>query len=174
MGNAWEGAYADDAMNFLTPMGIAQAEIAGWKLQYTGLKFTNMISSNMTRARQTMAITAHITGDWQRSFLIDPNLNERDATPGYSNDRQLQEEHRHTVAVTEAFYRIISLSQEGNLLVVSHHYTMEVLANILNIKVPLTTEGETYFPNAIPFIFDTLDGSLIVLGDNTKTPILSV
>lgn len=174
MGNAWEGAYADDDMNFLTPMGIAQAEVAGWKLQYTGLKFANMVSSTLTRARQTMAIMAHVTGDWQRRFVLDRRFDERDMNPVYNAEQKKHVEYLHIQDVTEAYNEtVLPLLDEGNVLLVTHHYTMEVLFPILGIEMPmLLVDGnmEPRIPNAVPYVLDMSTRELIVIDDFNKTP----
>lgn len=172
MANAWEGAYKSDPMNFLTPMGIAQAEVAGWKLKYTGLKFAHMVSSDLTRARQTMAIIAHIINDWQREFINLPNFNERNENSDMSQ-RQLEFEtlyHRETVKKAYDYY-IPNMLNDGNVMLVSHHYTMEVLFKHLELPMP-AVNGAARIPNSVPFIIDLETKEIIALNDATKTPII--
>jgi broad specificity phosphatase PhoE len=172
MGNAWDGAYESDPMNFLTPMGIAQAEVAGWKLKYTGLKFTHMVSSNLTRARQTMAIIAHIVDDWKRPFTIIEGFNERNENPKMDY-RQLEFEtlyHRETVKKTYDYF-IPNLLKDGNVMLVSHHYTMEILFKHLELPMP-EVNGAARIPNSVPFIVDLETKEIVALNDATKTPIL--
>lgn len=172
MGNAWEGAYESDPMNFLTPMGIAQAEVAGWKLKYTGLKFSHMISSDMTRARQTMAIIAHIVDDWKRPFTLLQGMNERNENPNMTQVERVSEiiSHRHKVISTYDTY-MPRLLKSGNVMLVTHHYTMEALFSYLKLPVP-NCQGEVRIPNAVPYIIDMSTFKITALDDATKTPII--
>ena len=171
MGNAWDGAYKQDAMNFLTPMGVAQAEVAGWKLAYTQLRFDHMISSDMTRARQTMAIIAHITGDWQRDFIVEPKLDERNSDP---NVNYYYERMVHKRQVKNAWNNVILPAlKTGNTLVVTHHYTMEELFELAGFANRLwSSEDVPRIPNAVAYIYDTQTKDLTILNDETKTPIM--
>lgn len=178
MGNAWDPAYKNPEMNFLTELGEAQVRLSGIKLRATGMRFNTMISSRITRARHTLAILAHTIGDWQREFILDNRFNERiptNATFGPGEEETPEVDHRTTVK--DGFESVVrpALAQ-GNVLLVSHYYTMKVLFEHLAVKYGLSLSklwgGTDHIPNAIPFIYDITDpfGKVVVLNDETRVP----
>ena len=137
-----------------------------------------MITSRITRARHTLAILAHTMGDWQREFVIDARFNERiptGATFGAGENETPEVDHRKSVK--DGFESVVRPALlKGNVLLVSHYYTMKVLFEYLAIKHGLSLSklwgGTEHIPNAISFIYDVNNpfGSVIVLNDETRVP----
>lgn len=174
MGNAWNAAYRNPEMNFLTEYGETQAKLAGLKLRETGIEFQNMITSGITRARHTLSILAHTMGDWKREFIVDARFNERIA-PGKEHGPNEREAlpHEHATRVMDGFSELVlpMLERNENVLLVSHYYTMQVLFKNIGVnKDTLWGHGE-HIPNAVPFIWDRdQPHKMIVLNDETRVP----
>ena len=77
-GNVWSEANRDDRTNFLSMKGRMQAELAGMELAQDEFEFTEVISSNMTRARETMVtiMSAFPADEHIRDYIIENDLNE--------------------------------------------------------------------------------------------------
>ena len=114
MGNVWKSAYRADERNFLSPMGITQAELCGKYFKHFEIDFTTLYSSNLLRARHTMVTILHEIG-WHRPWINLPGLNEINAT----------HDAAEMLRVKNAFQSIWETWTEGNLLVVSHYHTMQ-------------------------------------------------
>lgn len=174
MGNAWEEAYRNSEMNFLTELGQTQAKLAGLKLNQTGMRFDHMYCSGMLRARHTLAILAHTLDDWRREFLVDERFNEKIPTESIfaAGERETPENEHHD-RVVEGYEIMIlpSLKSGQNVLLVSHYYTMKVLFKHLGVRLDKLWGSADHIPNAVPFIWD-LDQPerMIVLNDETRVP----
>lgn len=156
IGNTWKPAYEDDNINFLSPLGIKQAEIAGILLKR---KFNISLpaSSALTRSRQTLNLILNEYGNWKQKFIIEPNLNEI-VPKGYGlvNEESVYE---HYDRVVEGFKNIISQWETGNLLLVTHYHTMNALFRHLKINYNELSLGD-YIPNAVHFIYDIHTNSI--------------
>ncbi len=179
MGNAWEPAYRNPAMNFLTELGEVQAKLAGLKLKKTGITFTHMICSNITRARQTLAVTAHTIGDWKRDFVVDDRFNERIAPHAIHGPNEGESSaETHSARVIDGYRMLVqpALERKENVLLVTHYYTMQALFHHLSKVTGLSLQRmwgrAEHIPNAVPFIIDVSDpfGNAIVLNDETRVP----
>lgn len=158
MGNYWKPAYRDDRANFLSDIGIKQAEIAGLFLKRNELNFTHIVSSDLTRARQTASTILINMGDWQRHYDIDPNFNEFNQFGG-----QPLEEHRELVF--KAMDTLMNTWQDGDAMCVTHYHTMQRIFDYLQVSRDKIESNEgKYVPNAIPFIYDM----------NTKQKIIKI
>lgn len=157
MGNAWKPAYRNEAMNFLSPLGMVQAELAGEKLNRHGYNFTTMISSGMTRARHTMCVVAQRIQNWQREFINDTRLNEMSLSGHVRDPRdRIESQDDHRRRVIDVFNNLIWPSlQDGDTLCVSHYYTMSVLFTCLNLNPDHIWGNGEHIPNAVPFVYDT-------------------
>lgn len=156
MGNYWKPAYKNDATNFLSNLGVRQAEILGIYLKRSGFNFKYIVSSNLTRARQTTAMALISMDDWQRHYEIDPNLNE---CHDYSSEGYTEDGNR----VRQGVDNLLNNWTDGDALCVSHYFTMQYIFDYLppkreNIE---SHHGKT-IPNAVPFVFDLSDQSKII------------
>lgn len=158
MGNAWKPAYRSDECNFLTPFGVRQAAVCGHFFMRAGIDFEHLYSSNLTRARHTMASILYEIG-WQRHWVNLPSLNELD------NVDNVQQRGR----VTDALNNILETWNSGNVLIVSHYHTMQVLFDVLNVK-PENRESHSglHVANGQPFAWDPEDPDHIRLVDMTR------
>lgn len=159
MGNYWKPAYNDDRANFLSDIGIKQAEIAGLFLKRQNFNFTYIVSSELTRARQTASTILINMGDWQRHYDIDPNFNEFNQ---YGS--QLFDDHYRKVSL--AMESLFDKWQTGDALCVTHYHTMQQIFDYL--KVPrhaIDSYQGKHVPNAIPFVYDMNDPVKIELMD---------
>lgn len=147
MGNVWPGAYQDDRMNFLSLRGMKQAELAGIDLERRGLEFDHVITSGLTRARQTAAIIMQIMNDWQRQYESDDRLNELDFEGG-----EIQRDHTNRVVAAMA-ETVMPMLETGNVLCVTHHFTMQVIFDYLNIDRKHVIAEGAICPNAVPFFY---------------------
>ncbi len=147
-GNVWSAANRDDRTNFLSKKGHKQAELAGLELATDGFEFETTISSKMTRACQTLVtIMEQFDGlAHQREHITDKRLSE-------SRSVHVEEEHR--VGVYAAMNDLIMPAlAKGNVLCVTHYFTMQRIFDFLHIKRhEFWCEGK-HIPNAIPFVYE--------------------
>lgn len=144
MGNVWKEAYKADERNFLTPYGALQAELTGHWFKRKEIQLDHVYSSNLTRARHTMAIILHETG-WQRPWLNLPALNE------LSDPDNPDEEAR----ARGAFHNIFSAWAEGNMLIVSHYHVMQVIFEYLPVeRKNIESHGGHHISNGKVFMWD--------------------
>lgn len=152
-GNVWSEANRVDETNFLSAKGRKQAEIAGMDLADDQFDFSAVISSGMTRARETMVtiMTEFNADDHIRDYIIDDRLNE-------CRNRSVAEEHQSGVfAVMNEI--VMPELQQGNVLCVTHYFTMQAIFNYLETAQPpfnrrnLWCDGRN-IPNAMPFVYD--------------------
>lgn len=158
MGNVWVDAYKNEAANFLTIRGVKQVEMAALDLIRQGFKFEHVITSGLTRARQTATTLMQTMDDWQRHYVVEPRLNEW-AKIGHIHDTSILAQDRNDFVqrVQEAFNDVIDPLHKqgnGNILVVSHFYVMEVIFyNILKVKKITNSLDSDWIPNAVPYIY---------------------
>jgi phosphohistidine phosphatase SixA len=144
MGNAWPEAYRADERNFLTPQGVLQSQLVGGWFARMGYKFDHLYSSNLTRARHTMAVILHETG-WKRPWINLPSLNEM------SDPDNPEEEAR----VRGAFHNIINTWTDGDMLIVSHYHCMQVMFEYLPVeRKNIESYGGRRVGNGVPFMWD--------------------
>lgn len=156
MGNHWKHAYKDDRTNFLSDIGVRQAEIAGLLLKRKDFNFTYIVSSDLTRARQTTSTILINMGDWERHYEVDSNLNEFNQFAG-----EVLEEH--TDRVYKGMENFMSNWIAGDAMCVTHHHTMERIFEYFKIpKDVITTYKGIRIPNAVPFIYDLNNPSNII------------
>ena len=153
-GNVWSPANRDDRTNFLSRKGHKQAELAGLELATDGFEFETTISSKMTRACQTLVtIMEQFDGlAHQRVHITDERLNE-------SRNARAAEDHR--VGVYAAMNDLIMPAlAKGNVLCVTHYFTMQRIFDFLHIKRhEFWCEGK-HIPNAMPFVYDHIDDEI--------------
>lgn len=148
-GNAWSGANRNDRTNFLSSKGRRQAEIAGLELceDFTG--FDTVISSEMTRACETMVtIMSQFGGKaCRREYITDKRLNEC---------RNIEAEPVHREGVWTTMEKVIMPAlKEGNVLCVTHYFTMQRIFDFLEIdRSQIWCDGK-HIPNACPFVYNT-------------------
>lgn len=149
MGNVWKSAYRSDDRNFLTPMGVTQAKLCGQFFKHFEVDFHTMYSSNLLRARHTMVTIMHEIG-WQRPWINLPAFNEVDSPVSTADG----------LRVRGAFQSIWETWTEGNLLIVSHYHTMQVIFDLMESfgmiesrKSIDSHEGLTV-NNGQPFVWD--------------------
>lgn len=162
MGNVWVDAYKNEAANFLTIRGVKQVELAALDLIRLGIKFDHVVTSGLTRARQTATTLMQTMDDWQRHYVVEPRLNEW-AKIGHVHDPyliQTQTQKEFIGRVHEAFNEVLApLYNKGEtLLVVSHFYVMEVLFDLLgfggyNTSKIVNQLPHDWIPNAVPYIY---------------------
>ena len=173
MGNAWNPAYKNPMMNFLTELGEIQAKMAGIKLKQTGLKFDTMITSELTRSRHTLSIIAHTVQDWQREFIVDGRFNERasaDMTKGPLERESTKEEHFGKVE-DGLHHLVLPHLEKQNILLVSHYYTMQAIFKVLGVNRSRMWGHGDHIPNSIPYIWDPREPEkMLVLNDETRVP----
>lgn len=158
MGNAWKEAYRDDRRNFLSPYGVMQAQLTGHFFKKIGAEFSEVYSSDLTRARHTMAVILHEVG-WQRNWRNEEVFNElsRDEDPRGEQARKRLKE-------------IIDSWTEKDLLVVSHYHTMQALfGGLVSDRNLIDSHGGRHVGNASPFVWDPNVPDRIHLLDLTKT-----
>lgn len=164
MGNVWSEAYENDSINFLSPLGVKQAEIAGMLLARSKIKIDMTVSSDMTRARHTLSSILHQLDDWKRDYIIKSGLNERHM--GMDGESASS----HYKRVVNSLEDVFEQWKYGNLLIVSHFYTMMAIFKYLGFdctKSPISNN----IRNAIPFICDpTLSNSLKIIDPYDHTP----
>lgn len=152
-GNVWSEANRDDRTNFLSAKGRKQAEIAGMDLADDQFDFNAVISSGMTRARETAVtiMTAFNADDHVRDYIIDDRLNE-------CRSRHVAEEHltNVTLAMDEV---VMPELLKGDVLCVTHYHTMQAMLAYLEAEYPpfrrrnIWCEGRN-IPNAMPFVYN--------------------
>jgi broad specificity phosphatase PhoE len=180
MGNAWEPAYLNPQMNFLTELGSTQAKLAGLKLKETGIEFDTMITSGIVRARHTLSIIAHTLENWHREFIVDERFNERIPAGGLHGPsegpklgEQPETKQMHLERVSAGFAELVQpvLEQRKSLLLVSHYYTMQVLIRHLGVNRDRLWGGGDHIPNGVPFIWNPdQPEKIVVLNDETRVP----
>lgn len=166
MGNVWGGAYADDKTNFLSLRGVKQAELSAYTIsELIPHEFDVVISSELTRARQTATTIMQTMGSWQRAYTIDARLNEWCfMSPGSAKWFEAEPEAVFFERV-QSFYEEVWKPLEAlpvTVLVVSHFYTMELLIQLIQRDLGQLDEipspdpyAHAGIPNAIPFYYDT-------------------
>lgn len=159
MGNAWPDAYGDDKRNFLSPLGVKQAELTGAFFKRMGINFELVSSSDMTRARHTTACILHEIG-WQRKWFNTPELNEVNSAQDQPRVRKVFRELRN------AFTQL-----EGNMLVVSHYHTMQVLFDEITggDRALVDSYEGRHVGNAAVFVWNPEEPKRIQLVDLTQT-----
>lgn len=152
-GNVWSEVNHDDRTNFLSMKGRKQAEIAGMDLAEDQFYFSAVISSAMTRARETMVtIMSEFPADEHvRDYIIDERLNEC---------RSRSEAEEHQGLVTAAMNDVVMPELlHGDVLCVTHYFTMQAIFNYLEKAQPpfnrrnIWCEGRN-IPNAMPFVYN--------------------
>jgi phosphohistidine phosphatase SixA len=147
-GNVWSPANRDDRTNFLSKKGHKQAEIAGMELAQDEFEFKTTISSTMTRACQTLVtIMEQFPGlAHQRIHVTDVRLDE-------CRRKSVSEDHK--IGVYAAMNDLIMPAlAEGNVLCVTHYFTMQRIFDFLHIKRhEFWCEGR-HIPNAMPLVYD--------------------
>jgi broad specificity phosphatase PhoE len=159
MGNVWVDAYKNEAANFLTIRGVKQVELAALDLIRLGITFDHVITSGLTRARQTATTLMQTMDDWQRHYVVEPRLNEW-AKAGHIHDPGIEvvsrDEFRNRV-VNAYRETVLPLINTGNVLVVSHFYVMEVIFELIgfgNYGDEITNSlSDDWIPNAVPYIY---------------------
>lgn len=158
MGNAWPEAYRDDNKNFLSPYGTKQAELTGAYFKRMGINFDLVSSSDLTRARHTTSLILHEIG-WQRKWFNSPDLNEVNSESDKPRVRKIFRELR------TAFTQL-----EGNMLIVSHYHTMQVLFDELTgaDRELVGSHGGRHVGNAAVFVWNPEEPKRIELLDLTR------
>ena len=152
-GNVWSEANRQDSTNFLSTKGRKQAELAGMELAMDEFQFHSVISSNMTRARETMVTIMHEfpADDHIRDYIIDDRLNE-------CRSKSVAFEHQKAVSAAMAEVVMPEL-ERGDVLCVTHYHTMQAIFTYLEQTQPpfnrrnIWCEGR-HIPNAMPFVYD--------------------
>ena len=166
MGNVWNGAYDDDASNFLSLRGTKQAELAGYTITDLIDPIDTVYCSGMTRAIQTATTAMQASGqEWQREYVCDPRLNEWCHDAPMKPNWHLYENEKDFHDRVRSFYEEELLSKwytDATALVVSHCYTMLSLFECIGQErgdsfqyAPFDPEWHPTIPNAIPYMFDT-------------------
>jgi len=157
MGNVWVGAYKNEAANFLTIRGVKQVELAAIDLIRRNIRFDHVVTSGLTRARQTATTLMQTMDDWQRHYVVEPRLNEW-VKVGYVHDPSIlvQDRKDFIQRVTDAYKEVIA-PLDGNVLVVSHFFVMEVLFELLGFgeygKIIHQLPND-WIPNAVPYVYE--------------------
>jgi len=150
-GNAWSEANRNDRTNFLSAKGRKQAELAGMELATDFFGFSTVISSEMTRACETMVtIMSQFDGNaCRREYITDKRLNEC---------RNKEAEEKHRTDVYAAMTEIVSPALlEGDVLCVTHYFTMQRIFDFIKInRGQFWCEGK-HIPNAMPMVYNTYD-----------------
>lgn len=148
-GNAWSGANQNDRTNFLSAKGRKQAEIAGIELATDFEGFDTVISSEMTRACETMVtIMSQFDGyACRREYITDERFNEC---------RNIESSPVHTAKVNKAMEDIVMPAlKDGNVLCVTHYFTMQKIFDFLEIdRSQIWCDGK-HIPNACPYVYNT-------------------
>lgn len=144
MGNAWKGAYEDDDRNFLSPYGVIQAQLVGRYFTRHDIEFEHLISSNLTRARHTMACILHEIG-WQRPWENIAAFNELHTLDYLAQGDEPVKKLR--IAFGLFMQRWIS----GNALIVSHFHVMRELNDLLGV------DYANHIDNAQPYVWNPAD-----------------
>jgi broad specificity phosphatase PhoE len=157
MGNVWEEAYERDDCNFLSPLGTRQAEIAGLLLERVDdLDLQVVVSSAMTRARQTLLTMLQQMGDWQRRLTVMPEFNEL-AWPNGD-----EKEHHETVG--RGVDKLLKLWEGGDALLVCHYNTIQSVVRHLGFDLEDVFEmydnNHWHIPNATPILYNLQDETI--------------
>jgi broad specificity phosphatase PhoE len=158
MGNVWKPAYRSDECNFLSPYGVRQAAVCGHYFMRAGIEFEHLYSSNLTRARHTMACLLYEVG-WQRHWINLPAFNE------LANPESELEQAR----VRDGMNNLLHTWTSGNVLIVSHYHTMQVLFDTLKVpREKIESHQGRHVGNAQPFEWDPQVPDTIRLLDMTR------
>ncbi len=153
IGNVWEDAYRNDACNFLSPYGVQQAQLCGAYLKRRGITFDHVISSNLTRARQTTAHLLAELGDWQRAWTIVPEFNELVGSIRVSE-------------CLESFKAMLAdWDGTGNLMCVTHYHVMEQFFKALDVDLSTLYGHGKIIYNAVPYRWDPAEPKKIEMLD---------
>jgi broad specificity phosphatase PhoE len=156
MGNVWPEAYEDDTCNFLSPLGVKQAEIAAILIErQPDVILSTVACSALTRARHTLTTMLQQMGDWQRRPDVYKGLNERFPEADAAE---------HKKRVEAAFEQFMASWTEGDALLVTHYYTMQVIFEWLGFDLQDILEDGWQIPNASVFVYD-LDSETLELLD---------
>jgi len=156
MGNYWKPAYRSDDTNFLSDLGVKQAEILGIYLKRGDFDFHYVVSSALTRARQTTALALINMADWQRHYDPDSDLNEcrEFGHPDYQY---------HKDRVFRGMDRLMRNWTTGDALCITHYHTMQNIFDYLSVpRDNIESHKGKTIPNAIPFIYDLNDPTKII------------
>lgn len=159
MGNVWPEAYLNDETNFLTLRGVKQSELAGIDLNRAGFKFDHVITSGLTRSRQTAIMIMQTMDDWQRHYVSDSRLNEWNmATHAFVDLKGvvIETENQHHLRCVAALEQIVLPALDtGNVLCVTHWHTMGALfRHLLGKKGKFSLDADpNRIPNAMPYVY---------------------
>jgi phosphohistidine phosphatase SixA len=153
IGQVWYDAYKNDACNFLSPYGVQQAQFCGAYLKRREITFGHVVSSNLTRARQTTSHILQELDDWQRTWSVVPEFNE------------LVGSTRVTECVEAFKALLIYWDGHGNLMVVTHYHVMQQFFKALDIDVTTMHGQGKIIYNAVPYVWDPEDPKKIEMTD---------
>jgi len=113
-----------DSLNVLTPLGIAQARLVSTRLKSMNIEFNSLISSTMTRAKQT----AEVIGNDFPELTLEQSDVIRECTPPTRREDVMAETKSSEVAecvnnLEEAFQKIFIPSPDNkdrNDIIVCH------------------------------------------------------
>ena len=161
MGNVDPTAYKDDNRNFLSPHGEIQAQLCGSFLRKNNHTFDRVISSNLTRARQTtLILLRYLAPDAAHHWENQPRYNEL-----FGN--ALLDEAGPRAQIAQGIQEIIAGT--GSVLLVSHYYVMQEIFNALPVLPRnIASHGGKHVPNAVPFVWDSSDRDHVRMIDVTN------
>lgn len=160
MGNVWKSAYRDDRTNFLSDLGTKQAEILGIYLKRSKFEFNLIVSSDLTRARQTTALALINMQDWQRHYEVFPELNECRGSDSLKY-REIYELDK--LRVFTGMDKLMNMWINGDALCITHYHTMQNIFDYLQVpRVSIESNEGRHVPNAIPFVYDWNDPTKIM------------
>lgn len=159
MGNVWPDAYADDNKNFLSPYGLKQAELTGAFFKRMDVQFEMVVCSDLTRARHTTAMILHEIG-WKRKWFNTATLNEVNKEDDKPRVRKMFRELRMAFG-----------QMTGNMLLVSHYHTMQVLFDEITggDRALVDSYEGRHVGNAAVFVWNPEEPKRIQLLDLTQT-----
>jgi len=146
---------------FLTLKGMKQAELGAISLLREKLDIKHFYTSKMIRAIQTCTIFMQVLGEFNfRGIHREELLNEWHQPKGPFE----QKVDEVKMILPEI------LSSDGNVLVVSHYFTMQAIFDVLELDKP----REQYWSHlktvshARPFIYDTEEKTLDIFNEHRK------
>lgn len=158
--NVEERFYADDRQNFLSLNGAEQVVTMSEIMYKTKLHIDTIVTSDMTRARQTTSIIhQHLRNN--PDVIIDDRFNEWNhgtmASGIYDPLFPCMEEDEHRSIVIPAYDLIEQMVDNGQtVMLVSHYFTMvhlfEMLMDITEADLYHIIDG--YIPNSYPLIWN--------------------
>lgn len=159
LGNRTPSLCKNDDLNFLTKRGVIQSELAGITLHDLNINIKYVVCSPYLRARQTAITLCQSMNDNYNIEIID-DLRERLSVEGVY--KESNEDVKTRVGKVIDSNLNIKL-QKGNVLCVSHYYTMLAFFNNYKIKFKWNPMGL----NAVPTIIYP-DGNIWALPGNEK------